>query len=203
MSLSTYTELQASVADFLNRSDLATVIPDFVTLAEAEFNRLLKTREMSVRTRAPIDSQYVKLPADYLALTNVELLTNPVTPMRFLDPESLDEHRSKSQTGQPIYYSIIQNSLEFSPVPDGAYDIEIVYYQRVPPLATNETSWLLTAHPDLYLMSTLAQSAPYLKEDERIPIWAGKALMIIEQIKVSDEQARFSGQTLSPSLNPY
>ncbi len=203
MGLSTYSELQASVADFLNRSDLSTVIIDFVTLAEAEFNRTLRVREMSVRTRAPIDSQFVKLPENYLSLSNVDLVTDPVTTMQYKDPQSLDAYRRLNKTGKPLYYSVLQNSLEFAPVPDAEYTIEIVYYQKVPALASNVTNWLLTAHPDLYLMSTLAQSAPYLKEDERITIWAGKALMIIEQIKIADEQARYSGSTLSTSFNPY
>ena len=33
MALSTYDELKASVADFLNRSDLTSVIPDFIKMA--------------------------------------------------------------------------------------------------------------------------------------------------------------------------
>ena len=39
MALTTYTELKASIADFLNRDDLTTVIPDFITLAESQINR--------------------------------------------------------------------------------------------------------------------------------------------------------------------
>ena len=33
MALTTYTELKASVADWLNRTDLTNVIPDFISLA--------------------------------------------------------------------------------------------------------------------------------------------------------------------------
>ena len=36
MALTTYTELKAAIADWLNRSDLTSQIPDFITLAEAE-----------------------------------------------------------------------------------------------------------------------------------------------------------------------
>ncbi len=65
MALTNYTELQASIADFLNRSDLTSVIPDFITMAEADMNRTLRIKEMSVRTRAPLNSQYLKLPVDF------------------------------------------------------------------------------------------------------------------------------------------
>ena len=36
MPLATYNDLKASIADFLNRSDLTNAIPDFISLAEKE-----------------------------------------------------------------------------------------------------------------------------------------------------------------------
>ena len=195
MALANYTDLQASVADFLNRSDLTTVIPDFITMTESELNRSLRVREMSVRTQAPIDSQYVKLPADFLGMRNIELLTSPVTPLEYRNLQNLDIHRVGDATGKPIYYSISQNNIEFAPVPDGDYTIEIVYYQKVPPLATFATNWLLDNHPDAYLYGSLMHSAPYLQADERIGVWAGKYQQVIEQISTSDEKAKFSGST--------
>ena len=39
MAITTYDELKTSVADFLNRDDLTSVIPDFITMAEADLNR--------------------------------------------------------------------------------------------------------------------------------------------------------------------
>ena len=49
MPIATYTDLQSSVADWLNRSDLSAVIPTFIQLAEAKFNRELRTRDMLTR----------------------------------------------------------------------------------------------------------------------------------------------------------
>ena len=71
MALANFTDLKASIADFLNRSDLTDVIPDFIKLTESDLNRQLRTREMSVRTRAPLDSQYLQLPEDYLGMRNI------------------------------------------------------------------------------------------------------------------------------------
>jgi len=203
MALANYTDLKASVADFLNRSDLTSVIPDFITMAEAELNRTLRVREMSVRTQAPIDSQYVKLPDDFLGMRNIDLLTDPVTPMTYKNLQNLDIHRASDATGKPIYYSIMQNNIEFAPVPDGDYTIEIVYYQKVPSLSANSTNWLLTDHPDAYLYGTLMHSAPYLQADERIGVWAGKYQQVIQQITTSDEKAKFSGSTPSIQFTPF
>ena len=206
MALSNYTELQASIADFLNRSDLTSVIPDFITMCEADFNRTLRVRDMSVRSRAPIDSQYVKLPADFLGMRNIDLLTDPVTPLTYKNLQNLDIHRAGDATGKPLYYSVMKDNLEFAPVPDGDYTIEIVYYQKIPALSSADTdgvNWLLTDHPDAYLYGSLMHSAPYLQADERIGLWAGKYNQILEQIKKSDEQAKFSGSTPSISFTPF
>jgi hypothetical protein len=203
MALSNYTELQASVADFLNRSDLTSVIPDFIKMTESELNRVLRTREMSVRTRAPVSGQYVKLPVDFLGMRNIELLTEPVTVLEYRNLQNLDAHRAADSTGKPLFYSIMQNNIEFAPVPDSEYTLEIVYYQSLPALADNTTNWLLDAHPDIYLYGSLMQSAPYLQADERISIWAGKFQQILEQLKTSDEKARFSGTTPTITFSSF
>ena len=52
MALTTYTELKTSLADWLYRSDLASVIPDFISLAESQVERQLRTRQMIVRATA-------------------------------------------------------------------------------------------------------------------------------------------------------
>ena len=203
MALGTYTELKSSIADFLNRSDLSAVIPDFITMCEADMNRTLRVREMSVRTRAPIDSQYVKLPSSFLGMRNIDLLTDPVTPLSYINLQNLDIHRSNKSTGKPLYYSIMQNNIEFAPVPDAEYTLEIIYYQKIPALSLNPTNWLLDDHPDAYLYGSLMHSAPYLQSDDRVGLWAGKYNQILQQIKVSDESAKFSGSTPSISFTPF
>ncbi len=171
-------------------------------MAEADLNRSLRVREMSVRTRAPLSTQYVKLPSGFLGMRNIELLTDPVTPLTYKNLQNLDIHRSNDSTGKPLYYSIMQDNIEFAPVPDSEYTLEIVYYQKIPALSANSTNWLLTDHPDAYLYGTLMHSAPYLQADERVGLWAGKYNQILEQIKTSDEKAKFSGSTPSISFTP-
>ena len=62
MALSNYNDLKASIADFLNRDDLTSVIPDFISLAEAQLNREIRHWRMEDRSIATIDSQYTALP---------------------------------------------------------------------------------------------------------------------------------------------
>ena len=46
MALGTYSDLQAAVVGWSNRSDLAALIPDFIMLAEERMNRELRVRQM-------------------------------------------------------------------------------------------------------------------------------------------------------------
>ena len=45
MAITTYTELKSAIADYMARSDLTGNVEDFIALAEARLNRLLKMVE--------------------------------------------------------------------------------------------------------------------------------------------------------------
>jgi hypothetical protein len=87
MSITTYTELKAAIADFLLRSDLTAVIPTFISLAEADMNRKMRHWRMEGRSTAQLDTQYSVMPADFLEAirykiigtrpTSIELTSNP------------------------------------------------------------------------------------------------------------------------------
>lgn len=65
MALTTYTELKTSIADWLNRTDLTSTIPDFISLAEAQIERQLRTRQMLTRTTLTIDAEFESTPTDF------------------------------------------------------------------------------------------------------------------------------------------
>ena len=52
MAISTYSELQTAAANWLDRSDLSDRIPEFIALAEARFNRILRIRDMETVSTA-------------------------------------------------------------------------------------------------------------------------------------------------------
>ena len=49
MALTTFSELQTSIANYLNRTDLTAPIKDFITLTESKLNRVLRLRAMQKR----------------------------------------------------------------------------------------------------------------------------------------------------------
>jgi hypothetical protein len=208
MAITNYTELKSAVADWLNRADLASVIPSFISLAESQFNRdeRLRTRDAIVRATATIDEQFEALPSDYSEMQNFQI--NSQTPFRrleFLTLNQMDEYKRDFTTaGVPKYYSIVGNQLEFLPVPGDSYTAEMVYYAKLTPLSnTNPTNWLLTKHPDIYLYGALIQTAPYLKDDERVGTWANLYERGLGDVAVSAERAMFAGSTIKIRTRAY
>jgi hypothetical protein len=61
MTITNYTTLQSTVADYLNRTDLTSIIPTFIQLAESQINRDVRHYEMETRSTATIDAgdQYI------------------------------------------------------------------------------------------------------------------------------------------------
>jgi hypothetical protein len=197
MAISTYSELQSAVGDFLNRQDLTTVIPTFIALAEADLNRSIRHRSMLTRSTATIDTQFTALPADFLEAKNIQLNSTPITVLRYVTMEHADLVRQRNPTGQPCYYSIVGDTLEVVPVPDASFTAELTYYKKLTALSDSDTTnWLLSYHPDVYLYGTLMQSAPYLKDDQRIPIWGSLYRQYLADVNASSDKAEFSGSAL-------
>jgi len=199
MAITNFGELKSSIGDFLNRSDLTAVIPTFVDFAEAEFNRDLRVRQMVRRAEAPIDSRFSAVPADFVEAKDLVIVgTNPVTPLAFITQQDMAQNRNTPFTvpAKPQFFSVVGNQFEFMPTPDTEYSLEMSYFGKIDPLSDDaDTNWLLTDYPDLYLYTSLMHSAPYLKDDERIVVWANLATRAKESLIARDTSSSFNGST--------
>lgn len=195
MSITTYDELKSSIADFLNRDDLTSVIPTFISLAEADMNRQVRHWRMEDRAVATIDSQYTSLPTDFIEAVRV-MLTSPSTRRLELitNSELMDKRATSETAGTPAYYAIVDGSFEVYPIPDQDYSMEILYFGRITALSASiTTNWMLDYNPDAYLYGSLAAAAPYLGEDQRTQIWASLYQNAISGINLEDDKAKASG----------
>jgi len=199
MALTTYTELKTSIGDWLNRADLTSVIPDFISLAEAQVERTLRTRQMIVRANASFDAQYGAVPADFLETKSLKLTsTNPQTPLTFLSIDALDNEATKyTGSGRPKFFGIVGGQFRLVPLPDSNYTTELTYYAKLSKLSTGNTSnWLLASSPDIYLYGALLQAAPYLQDDARIQTWATLYERALNDLQTADDRGASSGGAL-------
>ena len=199
MALTTYAELKTSIGDWLNRSDLTSVIPDFISLAEAQIERTLRTRQMIVRANASFDAQYGAVPSDFLETKSLKLTsTNPETPLQFLSIDALDNEMTKyTASGKPKFFGVVGGQLRIVPTPDSNYTTELTYYAKLTKLSSSVSSnWLLASSPDIYLYGALLQAAPYLQDDARIQTWATLYERALNDSQTADDRGASSGGAL-------
>ena len=201
MALDTYANLKTAIGNFLNRSDLTTVIPDFITLAEAQLMRRLTKRlneegkglprsAVTRNTGFSINAEMVNVPADFLGPLTFSI-DGQAQQITYLSPESFAaekaHHGTNAVSGVPQFYAIIGSAFQFCPAPDTAYTGTLTYWTKLASLSDSNTSnWILANHPDVYLYGALAQSAPYLMDDARLTIWGGLFTAALEDMLNSD-----------------
>lgn len=200
MALSNYNDLLASVATWLNRTDLTAVIPDFVTIAESKIARDLRLRNQitastlstSATTRA------VALPAGWIAFSSVTVGATPPNVCEYVTTERLDTlYQEQGGSGRPFVYSIEGSNILFGPTPDAVYPVNVNFYQRFPALVSASTNWLLTNHPNVYLYACLREGAFYTKDQAGAQQWDGLYKQETSNVQKDDDQATHSGSTLT------
>ena len=202
MAITTYAELQTATANWLDRTDLTSRIPEFIELAEANFNRVIRQPDMVAKDDSfSIAGRYTTLPTDTLELIRIVVDLTPVIVLEYMTPEEISERRIvMSSTGKPYYFTTIggaTNQLEVLPSPDSTYTSSIVYYTRIAVLSDSATSnWLLASHPDIYLFGTLVEAEPYLKNDERMPMWTARLDKALNDLKLQGQRERHTASGL-------
>lgn len=205
MSLSTYSDLQTSIANYLARSDLTSQIPDFITFAENRLRRELRIRQMlkSVTTATVSGDNTVELPADFLQVRDFVVMTNPIQPLSYSSPSALSNDPRASEVGVPLSYTILANDFQVSPAPDGVYTVRLLYFAAPAYLSSSNTSNVfLTTAPDALLYASLIEAEPYLYNDARINTWGTMYDRAISSLTKSDEEGQYSGVPLAMKLTP-
>jgi len=201
MALTTYTELKASIADFLNRDDLTTVIPDFITLAESQINRDVRHWKMEARSSGQQSAadEYMQIPADWVETIRLHLTGTGTSAVNLISRDAMADKRQKNEdtSGTVMYYTHADGQFQLYPTPSADTDFELLYIQKLDALSgSNADNWLLLEAPDVYLYGALIHSAPYLVEDERVAMWAQMYSASVARLNEASESARFSGSGL-------
>jgi hypothetical protein len=95
---------------------------------------------------------------------------------------------NQTLTDTPLYYADYDYTHWLvAPTPDQAYSFEVLYYERVQPLdSSNQTNWFTIYAPQALLYGSLLQAMPFLKNDERTPMWQAQYSAIMQTLKAED-----------------
>ena len=201
-TITNYSNLQTTIADFLNRDDLTSVIPTFIQLAEAQMNRDLRHWRMEVRAsgQQSAGDAYMQIPADWLETIRFHITDGGTKPLDLISRKALEDKRAgnENMSGTPRYYTHADSQFELYPTPNEDTNTELLYFAKIPSLSDgNTTNWLLEDAPDVYLYGALIHSAPYLSEDERVGVWAQLYGASVQRLNIMSDDARMSGSGLT------
>jgi len=199
MAISTYAELQTAVANWLDRDDLTDRIPEFIVLAEARMNRVLRLRLMENKytaSTAAAQRNYA-LPTGYIQMRNFQVNSSPITPLQYVTPEMYDRLYGSTGSGTPQFYTIIAGELQLGPIPASVMTLEMLFYKKITALSpSNTTETMLTDNPDIYLYGALMEAEPFIMNDERVPLWMQGFHQAVENLQEQDNKDRHSGSAL-------
>ena len=156
-------------------------------MAEAEFNRVLRVPDMEARAIAQTvaGAERLTLPADCAGLKGVSLLADIAVPLEGTTVAELHAMYGRAYSARPSAYAVSDGQLWFGPLPDGAYDVQLGYWRKIPALSvSNPGNWLLAKHPDLYLLGSLMQAELYGWNDNRLPLIKARVDEILSQVAV-------------------
>jgi hypothetical protein len=189
----TYDNLVSSVEQYLERNDTAVVnqIPTFITLAEFEIAQQIKTLgQIEVaQGNMNIGNPVIPKPARWRKTVSMSVVTTAGerNPMFVRKYEYLTNYNAQSANGLPLYYGDYDyDNWYVSPIPNQAYQFEVLVYQRLQPLSSaNQTNWITNNAPNAMLFGTLLQAVIYLKDDAR-QIFQQKYDMAMQALKAED-----------------
>jgi len=183
----TFTTLQQDVRRYLERgatlAEDAIVyeqIPRLINLAERRIARELKIQGfINVVTDTMIVGQSVyQKPDRWRDTVSINIGTGATNDVRkFLFTRDYEYLRSywpdESLTEEPVFYADYNyTNWLILPPPDDVYPFEVLYYE-LPVLLDdeNQTNWLTDYAPQVLLYASLLEATPFLKNDDRIPVW--------------------------------
>ena len=204
MGITNYTDLQSTIASYLARSDLTAQIPDFIRLAEVRLRRDIRIRQMlnSSTTTTTGGDDTISLPIDFLELRDLFVVTNPIRDLKYLSPSIFSRNGRVTESGLPVFYTIIANEFKFAPAPDAEYTVRMLYYASPSYLTdTNQSNVVLAYCPDLLLYGALIEAEPYLMNDARIQLWAGMYDRGLSSLTSADDSSEHSAVPLTMTLS--
>lgn len=192
----TYDSLVSDISSYLERTDAATLakIPTFIMLAEQVIASQIKfLGNLTPMTSTMTASQpIIDKPARWHKTVSMNVtVAGEKRPVLLRKYEYLREFwPNPTDTDVPQYYADYDYTHWLvAPTPDDDYAFEVLYYERIQPLdSSNQTNWFTIYAPQALLYGTLLQAMPFLKNDERIPMWQAQYDLIMQTLKQEDIQ---------------
>ena len=199
MAITTYAQLQAAAANWLVRGDLTARIPEFIALAEARLNRVLRARlaEGDVALSAIVGQRAIPLPAGFTEPLRVWIeRADGREELPFVTAELIG---ASSLRGEPGWWTIDGATLRFERPCDEAYAFTLRMLKGFQLSDAAPANALLTDAPDAYLFATLCEAAPFLRDTELSAAYEARLARAVAELNAKDARSR-AARTLRTEL---
>ncbi len=181
MALATYSDLQASVASFLHRTELTSEIQDFIRLAEADMQVRAKLSQWDTSATVSLTSGVGALPSDYAQMITVLYTVDNYT-VDYIPLAQFNDYSAPGETGSPVHCTIKGTSLYLYPLYTG--NVTLDYTARFTALSDSATTnSLLTLFPDAYLNGSLVHACNWTGDDQGLAKHSALFEACIKRIK--------------------
>lgn len=196
-----YGQLKSDIADWINRTDLADQIPNFVRFAESDIFRgfvgsvgtiSLRVRENEKSAQLTVVDGVITLPDDYRELKEV---TQNSRGLKIISDQYYN--RLQQYNGQTKVISLREDAWYQYPRSDTDDTLDIIYFADLSDQLVNDsdTNEVLTNLYDLYLWGSLSYAELYVKNDARSAMWKSELESGIRGANADYRRAQFAGAT--------
>lgn len=194
MAITTYTNLQTAIADWLHRDDLTTQIVDFIALCESTLQIKCKLVEFEATATVTITAGVGTLPTGFIGMRSVYWNDSLSQPLQYITPEQFDAMRSWGE-GDTYFYTISGTTIRTSNTETGS--VIMTYNARFVPLSgSNASNAILANYPDAYLYGSLVQAFIFAQDDANAAKYSALFGNAIDRINENNEARKYAGATL-------
>lgn len=185
------------IRDWLNLGEEVypdSVVTSWIRMAEESISTRLRVDHMIQIDVGTIVNQRYKVPVDWREMDFVRVVDGK--PLRYTTRDDFYNPAEPFKSDRVNCYTMIGRYIIIGAnTPEGA-QIEISYYQDIPPLGDTPT-WFITKLPTLATVSVLDVASMYAIEDERGPIWKKETDSQVDFLNAQHLAAKSSGSRLT------
>jgi hypothetical protein len=203
MAIQTLSDIRERVRAWSNRKDMSdTLLNDFVNIAQARLNRLLRIPPLEAQILLTPDEQgIVRVPRNFLKMIAVWYTDSQGRKISLdrKDAAYVNQLASKGE-GCPLFFARQGLEIQLSPVPTGSAvgSLELYYYSSIQPLTTDsDTNWFTVDAPEILLYGALTELSLYLRDEIGAGQWEAKFQNHSKEIQNMEDIAMWSGGTLA------
>ena len=196
MTIETYDDLKAAVADFSGSNSIASFLDTAIQIADSRLyandSETLKIRSMETLTTSVLStsSRFLALPTGFLSMRKIGLIYSDQRIA--LIPVMPDSLKVYDVAGIPKFYTVT-SQIELDRTPDDTYSVEIQHFAKLPALSDSvDDNALLLSNPDVYLYGALWVVNQRAGEQDIANFYKGEFYAGIAGVNARDKEGALS-----------